>query len=60
MVNTTVFLIFNLKVYLDDVENAKKYLTFGIIAVAQLALFLIFKLVFFDTSLNLTEPPTSD
>ena len=31
MVNTTVFLILNLRTYLEDVDNAKQYLTFGII-----------------------------
>lgn len=47
MINTTMFLIFNLKAYLEDIELPKMYVVFGLIAGAQIALFLIFKLVFF-------------
>jgi hypothetical protein len=47
MINTSLFLIFNLKDYLAELEPPKKYLTFGIIVGAQIALFLTFKLVFF-------------
>lgn len=47
MVNTSVFLIFNLKAYLSELELPKVYLTFGLIVGAQVALFLTFKLVFF-------------
>lgn len=47
MINTSVFLIFNLKAYLSELEPPKVYLTFGLIVGAQVALFLTFKLVFF-------------
>ena len=48
MINTTIFLVFNLKDYLEEVEPPKMYVIFGLIAGAQIALFLIFKLVFFE------------
>ena len=47
MINTSLFLIFNLKDHLTEMEPPKKYLTFGLIVGAQIALFLTFKLVFF-------------
>lgn len=47
MVNTSLFLIFNLKAYLEELEKPKIYLIFGIVVGGQVALFLTFKLVFF-------------
>lgn len=47
MINTTVFLVFNFKSYLEEVDPPKMYVVFGLIAGAQIALFLTFKLVFF-------------
>ncbi len=47
MINTAVFLIFNIKAHLNELEKPKVYLIFGIIIGAQVALFLTFKLVFF-------------
>lgn len=52
LINTTAFLIMNLKDYLDEIEPAKKYVVFGIILGTQVALFLIFKLIFFDLSID--------
>lgn len=48
MISTTIFLVFNLKPYLEEIEPPKMYVVFGLIAGAQIALFLIFKLVFFE------------
>ena len=47
MINTTMFLVFNLKTYLDEIDPPKMYVVFGLVAGAQIALFLTFKLVFF-------------
>lgn len=47
LINTAVFLIFNVKDYLHELEVPKVYVIFGLIIGAQLALFLTFKLVFF-------------
>jgi hypothetical protein len=47
MVNSTAFLVLNLMEYLEELEN-KLFIVFGIIGGAQIFLFLMFKLVFFD------------
>jgi hypothetical protein len=46
-INTSAFLILNLKPYLQSLETAKMYVLFGLVIGAQLTLFLTFKLVFF-------------
>lgn len=46
-VNTTIFLIQNIREYLQELETPKVYVIFGLIVGAQLTLFLTFKLVFF-------------
>ena len=48
MINTIAFLILNIKDYLEELEKPKTYVIFGIIAVVQISLFLIFKLIFFS------------
>lgn len=48
MINTTAFLILNLKDYMTELEKPKTYVLFGLIALVEIVLFLIFKLVFFD------------
>ena len=45
--NTSAFLILNLKQHLQELETPKTYVIFGLIAGVQIALFLTFKLVFF-------------
>jgi hypothetical protein len=47
MINTSAFLILNLRAYLNEIEPPKMYLIFGLIVGAQVALFITFKLVFF-------------
>jgi hypothetical protein len=48
MANSTAFLIFNMAEYLDTIDKKGQYAVFGIIGLAQITLFLTFKLVFFD------------
>lgn len=48
MANSTAFLIFNMAEYLDTIDKKGQYTVFGIIGLAQITLFLTFKLVFFD------------
>lgn len=48
MINSTAFLIFNMIEYMDGMEKKGLYIAFGIIGLAQISLFLTFKLVFFD------------
>ena len=38
----------NLKDYLTELEKPKMYVLFGLIALVEIILFLIFKLAFFD------------
>jgi len=47
MVNSIAFLVLNLMEYLEALEK-KLVIVFGIIGAAQIFLFLMFKLVFFD------------
>lgn len=47
MINSSAFLILNIMEYLETLEK-KSLVIFGIIGAAQIFLFLIFKLVFFD------------
>lgn len=48
MVNSIAFLILNMVEYLDTLDKKGMYTIFGIIGLAQISLFLTFKLVFFD------------
>lgn len=48
MVNSIAFLILNMVEYLDALDKKGMYTVFGIIGLAQISLFLTFKLVFFD------------
>jgi hypothetical protein len=48
MVNSIAFLIFNMYEYLDTIGKQGMYIVFGIIGLAQISLFLTFKLVFFN------------
>jgi len=48
MANSIAFLILNMAQYLDTLEKKSMYTVFGIIGLAQISLFLTFKLVFFD------------
>ena len=48
MANSTAFLILNMDEYLDTIDKKGQYAVFGIIGLAQITLFLTFKLVFFD------------
>ncbi len=45
--NSIAFLVLNLTEYLESLEK-KSYVVYGIIGAAQIFLFLMFKLVFFD------------
>lgn len=47
MVNSTAFLVLNMREYLDGLDK-KALVIFGIIGAAQIFLFLMFKMVFFD------------
>lgn len=55
MANSIAFLILNMAEYLDNLDKKGMYAVFGIIGLAQITLFLTFKLVFFD----LIYDPTS-
>ncbi len=48
MANSTAFLVLNLFDYFSESDRKKMLIILGIIAVAQISLFLVFKLVFFD------------
>lgn len=48
MANSIAFLILNMAEYLDNIDKKGLYAIFGIIGLAQITLFLTFKLVFFD------------
>lgn len=48
MINSIAFLILNMIEYLDTLDKKGMYTVFGIIGLAQISLFLTFKLVFFD------------
>ena len=48
MANSIAFLIMNMAEYLDNLDKKGMYAVFGIIGLAQITLFLTFKLVFFD------------
>lgn len=47
MINSIAFLVMNLSEYLEPLDK-KSYVIFGIIGAAQIFLFLMFKLVFFN------------
>lgn len=47
IINSTVFLIFNMNTEIQTLGLAKKYTVYGLMAACQIALFLTFKLVFF-------------
>jgi hypothetical protein len=47
MINSIAFLVLNLTEYLEILEK-KSYVIYGVIGAAQIFLFLMFKLVFFD------------
>ena len=48
MANSIAFLILNMAEYMDNMDKKGLYAVFGIIGLAQITLFLTFKLVFFD------------
>jgi len=48
MLNSIAFLILNMIEYLDTIGKKGMYTVFGIIGLAQISLFLTFKLVFFN------------
>ena len=48
MINSIAFLILNTIEYLGIWDKKAMYTVFGIIGLAQISLFLTFKLVFFD------------
>jgi hypothetical protein len=48
MANSIAFLILNMAEHLDTLDKKGLYAVFGIIGLAQITLFLTFKLVFFD------------
>lgn len=48
MVNSIAFLILNMMEYLDNLDKKAMYTVYGIIGLAQISLFLTFKLVFFN------------
>jgi hypothetical protein len=48
MVNSIAFLILNMAEYMDALGKQGMYVVFGIIGLAQISLFLTFKLVFFN------------
>lgn len=48
MINSIAFLIMNMAEYLDAIGKRGMYIVFGIIGLAQISLFLTFKLVFFN------------
>lgn len=48
MINSVAFLVLNMFEHLDEIEKKGQYIVFGIIGLAQITLFLTFKLVFFD------------
>jgi D-alanyl-lipoteichoic acid acyltransferase DltB (MBOAT superfamily) len=48
MLNSIAFLLMNMVEYLDTMDKKGLYIIFGIIGLAQISLFLTFKLVFFD------------
>ena len=47
MVNSIAFMVLNLRDYLETLEK-RSFVVFGLIGGAQIFLFLIFKLVFFE------------
>lgn len=48
MINSIAFLVLNMIEYLDSMDKKGMYVVFGIIGLAQISLFLTFKLVFFN------------
>ena len=48
MVNSTLFLLLNLRTELDSLSQPKRYMAYGIVATFQITLVLIFKLLFFN------------
>jgi hypothetical protein len=48
MVNSIAFLILNMNEFFGTQDKKVKFVVFGIIGLAQISLFLMFKLVFFD------------
>lgn len=48
IINSSIFLVLNLKEQLDNLENFHKYIAYGIAVGVQITLFIVFKLVFFN------------
>lgn len=48
MVNSIGFLVLNMNEFFGEQDKKTKFIVFGIIGLAQISLFLTFKLVFFD------------
>jgi hypothetical protein len=48
MLNSIAFLILNMNDFFGSEDKKAKFVVFGIIGLAQITLFLMFKLVFFD------------
>jgi NADH:ubiquinone oxidoreductase subunit K len=54
ILNSTVFLILNMNHEIQSLQPQKKYIIYILMALCQIALFLTFKLVFFNTVYQVT------
>jgi hypothetical protein len=55
MLNSIAFLILNMNDFYGSEDKKAKFVVFGIIGLAQITLFLMFKLVFFDLIYDTVE-----
>lgn len=48
IINSSAFLIMNINQEIETMNRFRVYIVYGLIAIGQITLFLVFKLVFFD------------